>query len=189
MFFLQIIAALDPINGDLFDELFTQHKDRVYVIAKGYVKLREDAEDIVQDTFIKVYRNIGIFYDLSREEIIAWIVICTQNTAIDYLRKQKRRIKAVSINYDDDGEEKEYDIPDVGPLPEEMIINKDLAKRLGEYIDLLPDSQRHVIIYKYYYHMKDKAIAKVLGISETAVSSRLNRAKDKLRKLIGGDLR
>lgn len=189
MFLLQIVAALDLINGDLFDELFTQHKDRVYAIARGYVDTKEDAEDVVQEVFIKVYRNIDIFHDLEREEIIAWIVICTQNTAIDHIRKQKRRIKAFSLNYDDEnGDEKEYEIPDTDSIPEDVIVTKEIARRLGEYIDQIPDVQRHIIIYKYYYHMKNKAIAKVFGISETAVSSRLNRAKEKLRTLIGGEL-
>ena len=83
-------------------------------------------------------------------------------------------------------EVKEYEIPDDQDTPEEIIINMDIRERLGKYIGLLPDSQREVILLKYYHNKKDKEIAEILNIDESAVSSRLNRAKAKLREMIGG---
>lgn len=114
------------------------------------------------------------------------IVIYTRNTSLDFLRKKARRIKAGTLTYEDDEEIKEYEIPDNQDSPEEIIINKDTKERLGKYISLLPDSQRDVIILKYYHNKKDKEISEILSIGESAVSSRLNRAKVKLREMIGG---
>lgn len=135
---------------------------------------------------MKVYRHIKDFRGLEREEIIAMIVIYTKNTSLDFLRKKSRRIKAGTLTYEDEEEVKEYEIPDDQGTPEEIIINLDISERLGKYIGFLPDSQREVILLKYYYNMKDKEISEILNIDESAVSSRLNRAKAKLRKMIGG---
>lgn len=114
------------------------------------------------------------------------IVIYTKNTSIDFLRKQSRRIKSSSLSYEDDDEIIEYEVPDVLNTPDNIIIDKELKERLGKYVGQLPDSQREVIILKYYYNKKDKEIAEILNINESAVSSRLNRAKSKLREMIGG---
>lgn len=114
------------------------------------------------------------------------IVIYTKNTSIDFLRKQSRRIKSSSLSYEDDDEIIEYEVPDVLNTPDNIIIDKELKERLGKYVGQLPDSQREVIILKYYHNKKDKEIAEILNINESAVSSRLNRAKVKLREMIGG---
>ncbi len=113
------------------------------------------------------------------------IVIYTMNTSLDFLRKKARRIKAGTLTYEDEDEVKEYEIPDDQDTPEEVIIKKDIEERLGKYVGLLPDPQREVIMLKYYYSKKDKEIAEILNIDESAVSSRLNRAKAKLREMIG----
>ncbi|MBQ9717552.1 MAG: sigma-70 family RNA polymerase sigma factor [Clostridia bacterium] len=183
---LHIIAALDFVNGDFFESIYEEHSDRAYKIAYDYVNHTEDAKEIVQDTFLKVYRHIKDFRGLEREEIIGMIVIYTMNTSLDFLRKKARRIKAGTLTYEDEDEVKEYEIPDDQDTPEEVIIKKDIEERLGKYVGLLPDSQREVIMLKYYYSKKDKEIAEILNIDESAVSSRLNRAKAKLREMIGG---
>lgn len=184
---MHIITALDFVNGDLFETIFEEHSDRAYKIAYSYVNDLEDAKEIVQETFLKIYLHINGFCGLSREETIAMIVIYTKNTSIDYLRKQVRRIKSGSFTYKDCEEEiKEYEIPDVSSSPEELIIKRELQERVGKYIGMLPDPQREVIILKYYYNKKDKEIADILNINESAVSSRVNRAKRKLREMIGG---
>ena len=184
---MHIITALDFVNGDLFETIFEEHSDQAYKIAYSYVNDLEDAKEIVQETFLKIYLHINDFCGLSREETIAMIVIYTKNTSIDYLRKQVRRIKSGSFTHKDCEEEiKEYEIPDVSSSPEELIIKRELQERVGKYIGMLPDPQREVIILKYYYNKKDKEIADMLNINESAVSSRVNRAKRKLREMIGG---
>lgn len=183
---LHIITTLDFVNGDLFENIFEEHGDRAYKIAYNYVNDLEDAKEIVQETFLKIYLHIKDFYGLSREETIAMIVIYTKNTSIDFLRKQVRRIKSGSFAYKDEEEIKEYEIPDVSGSPEEIIIKRELQERVGKYIGMLPDPQREVITLKYYYNKKDKEIADMLNINESAVSSRVNRAKRKLREMIGG---
>ena len=140
MLFLTMLALLDPINGDLLEQMINDHSNTLFKIAMGIVCNKEDAEDIIQETFFKVYRKIKSFYNLEREDLIALLVIYMKNTAKDHLRKQKRRPKIVSQTYEDEnGEEQEYIIPDNDDAPDEVLIKREHSRQLAECIDLLPE--------------------------------------------------
>lgn len=190
MFILTMLAVIDPSNGDFFGELVETYSDKVFAIAyKTLAKYgqenRSDAEDIVQETFIKIFKNIKRFYDLEREEIIPLLVIYTRNTAIDFLRKRKHKFREIPLYLGEDEEERELEIADGNPLPDELVVRKELIEQCASCIDELPEEQRAVILLKYRYGYKDREIASVLGISESAVSSRLNRARETIRKKMG----
>jgi len=187
LFLLALIAALDPINGDLFNHLYYDYNKKLYIIVINKVQNNEDAEDIIQDTYRKIYMNIKRFYELDEESTIKLLTIYAKNTAKDFLRKKSRRLDNVSTIYEDDCEEKEYEIPDTSNLPEDIIINKEISEKLASCIDDLPETQRHAILLKYKYGMGNKEIAKVLCISETAVGSRLDRARNTLKKMMEVD--
>ena len=188
MFFLYLIAALDPVNGDFFEELVNEHSDHLFTIAYNMLGSKEDAEDMVQETFLKVYRSIERFYSLDRNATIALLVICTKNTVRDFYRKNQRRIKTTALMIEDENEEEmEHDIADATLAPEHILISRENIQRFAQYIDALPEGQRHAILMKYKYNAKDKEIAQMMGITETAFSSRLNRARDSLREMMGGE--
>lgn len=193
MLLFTLLAMLDPINGDLFEEIVREHTDKLYSIAYSTLakygrESREDAEDLVQETFIKVYRNLKRFNNLSREETVALLVIYTRYTVIDFLRKKRPNSVGIPLLLDEEGEEKEIEIADESPLPDELVIQKETIDRCAACIDALPESQRTVVILKYHYGYKDREIAAVLNISESSVSSRLDRARKTLRKMMGDDL-
>lgn len=171
---------------DLFENIFDEYSDRVYKIAYKFVNNPDEASDIVQDTFLKIYRNIEYFKNVNRERTISLIVIYAKNASLDLLRKKSRKNKHFSSTYSDDDEVENDELPDDTDTPEEIIINRDIGERLAKYINMLPDSQREVIMLKYYHEMKEKEIAEILNITESTVSTRLSRAKEKLRELIGG---
>lgn len=189
MILLTLITTLDRINGDFLEELMLKYSDKLYSIA--YSMLREwgkesseDAEDLVQETFLKVYMNIGRFNGLSEEDTIKLLVVYTKNTVKDYLKRAEHRYKKLSLVYEEEGEEKIYDIPDTGPTPEEFVIKMETVKNTAGYIDRLTEEQRQVILLKYQYGYRNKEIAQVLCIPVTNVSSRLDRAKSALKKMM-----
>lgn len=189
MILLTLITTLDRINGDYLEELMLKYSDKLYSIA--YSMLREhgkengeDAEDLVQETFLKVYMNIGRFNGLSEEDTIKLLVVYTKNTVKDYLKRAEHKYKKMSLAYEDEGEEKIYDIPDTEPTPEEFVIKMETVKNTAGYIDRLTEEQRQVILLKYQYGYRNKDIAQALCIPETNVSSRLNRAKSALKKMM-----
>lgn len=193
MVLFMLLTMLDPINGDFFEQVVREHGSKVYSIAYSTLAKygranREDAEDLVQETFIKVYKNSKRFNNLTREETIALLVIYTRYTVIDFLRRKQRRSGGIPIRFDEDGDEAEMEITDDNPLPDEIVIQKESIERCAACIDELPEGQRTVVILKYRYGYKDREIAALLNITESSVSSRLTRARAALRKKMGDDL-
>lgn len=191
MFLFLASLPHDPDYGDFFDSLVEEHAGRMFTVAFDLLESRgrpnrEDAKDIVQDTFIKIYKNISRFYDLDREEIIPLLVIYTRNTAKDFIKRKSNRLHLPLFTVMDD-EEEELPIADTAPLPEEVVIRQETVDRTAAAIDSLPETQRHAVLLKYRYGYTDREIAKILCISETAVSSRLNRARESLKKLLKGE--
>lgn len=188
MLLLTLITILDPINGDFLALLMEKHGDTLFSLAYSKLKdrgigTREDAEELVQETFFKVYRHIGRFHGISEDETKKLLTVYTKNTVKDFLKKAEHRYDKVSFIYEDEGEDKSYELPDSDLNPEEIIINKETIEQAYGYIECLSEEQRQVIYLKYHHGYKNKEIAQVLGISETNVSSRLNRAKATLQKL------
>ena len=105
------------------------------------------------------------------------------------MRRRENGLRLVDLIYDDDGEEKEYEAADDSPLPDEIVISKERAMNLGRCIDSLSEKQRHIILLRYYYGLSEKEIAGLMSMSESAVSSCVDRAKKSLREKIGGDYR
>lgn len=188
MLSLTLITILDPINGDFLALLMEKHGDTLFSIAYNKLKdrgigTREDAEELVQETFLKVYRHIGRFHGISEDETKKLLTVYTKNTVKDFLKKAEHRYDKVSFVYEAEGEDRSYEFPDSDLNPEEIVINRETVEQTYGYIECLSEEQRQVIYLKYHHGYKNKEIAQVLGIPETNVSSRLNRAKAALQKL------
>lgn len=183
---LPFILTISESEGrDYLEELFYEHSSRMYRAAMKILENRDDAEDAVQDTFVKIHNNISKFKSLSGDELILLIIVYTRNTARDILRRRNTvlRHSAESV-YDDDKEEILCEIPDPYTDTLSIVIDRENVRRTAEMIDCLPQAQKDAIILKYRYGMREKEIATALCISETAVSSRILRAKEKLRSLM-----
>ncbi len=180
-----ILTIGDETKQKALEDLYNTHSVRMYNSAYKILENKHDAEDALQDTFIKIYKNIDKFMSLSGDDLILLIIIYTRNTARDIRRKKNTEKKHTSEGYyDDDGETVFADISDPDANVEEIVINKERIAETRSFIDSLPTAQRDVIIMKYRLGMREKEIAEALGISETAVSSRVLRAKDSLRKMM-----
>lgn len=186
---IALIAIIDRTNGEFFGDLYREYDKKLYSIALRYVRNHHDAEEIVQDTFLKIYKVIEKVHNLPREKIAPFIVICIKHTAFDLIEKKRKRVETVDLIYDDDGEENEYEAADDSLLPDEIVISKERAMNLGRCIDSLSEKQRHIILLRYYYGLSEKEIAGLMSMTESAVSSCVDRAKKSLREKIGGDYR
>jgi len=189
MLLLTLITRLDPFNGDLLEMLMTRHQNHLYSITLrilySYRKgTAEDAADLVQDTFLKVYKNIGRFHGLPEEDTIRLLTIYNRYTVLDFLKKAEHRYGKESLSYEEDGEEKVLELPDDSPGPEEILLNRETLGRLAAYIDRLTEKQRHVILLKYQYGHKNKDIARIMQVPVNNVSSLLERAIKSLRGMI-----
>ncbi|KHF32917.1 sigma-70 family RNA polymerase sigma factor [Paenibacillus sp. JTLBN-2024] len=143
----------------LLTRCIKEHKENVYRLAYSYVKNKEDALDIVQDSIYKAMTHIGGLKD--PEAVKSWFYRIVVNTALDFLRRNKkvRTMDHETIDMHVSGAEDDY-------------TNFDLTRTLEE----LPEKYRSVIVLRYFEDMKIEEVAAVLGENVNTVKTRLYQA-------------
>ena len=173
-------------DRSFLEALYTDYGDKMYRAAYKILENRQDAEDALQDTFVKICENIDLFQDKSGDELVLLLIVCVRNTARDLLRKRAVALRhTVDEPTDEDGDIIPHSIPDPDGDVLDKVVRNETIRKTAALIDSLPEAQRDVIVLKYRYDMREKEIAKLLGISDTAVSSRMMRAKERRRKELG----
>ena len=143
-------------------EAMARHKDRVFRLAVSCLHRHADAEDILQEVFIRYYRSAPEFENEEHEK--AWLIRVTVNACISFLRSPWRRL--------------------TGPLPESVPAPEAERQWVIELVHKLPTRQAAVIHLHYYEDYSVREIASVLRISEGTVKSRLARGRAKLAEMI-----
>ncbi|MDO8684953.1 MAG: sigma-70 family RNA polymerase sigma factor [Armatimonadota bacterium] len=166
---------------DAFEELFNRYQKRVYNIVYGVVCNENDAAELTQDVFVKVFRTIG---GLNAEEaFLTWVRTVALNICRDHLRKHRRvRVESLDEKLSIDGDELDRDIPDSSNDPAGKIEAKHTRQAVCRAIDSLSDEHRTVVALHHIEGMDVKDIAKLLGCPVGTVKSRLARARDELRR-------
>lgn len=169
--------------GDIgaFEGLVRRYDRNVFRIAQHITQNREDAEDVVQDAFLKAYQNLGQFQGQSK--FYTWLVRITVNEALMRLRR-RRPERMVSIDEDVKTEEDSMprEIADWSPNPEQMYNQAELKEILGKTIQGLPPSFRTVFVLRDVEGLSTEETAEALDLSIPAVKSRLLRARLQLRE-------
>jgi RNA polymerase sigma-70 factor (ECF subfamily) len=164
-----------------FGELISRYESKVYSLALKMVRNPEDAEDVLQDTFLRAYRGIKSFQGAST--FSTWIYRITANSAL--MRLRKKQLPTVSIE-DADERETPVNIADWTPGPVEQLLNRELQQVMDEAIEALPPEFRQVFVLRDIEEMSNAEVADVLDLSVAAVKSRLHRARLKVRNRIAG---
>jgi RNA polymerase sigma-70 factor (ECF subfamily) len=167
-------------NQSSLEKLIRRHKNRIFAYILMIVKEKELAEDLFQDTFIKVINTIRSGSYKEEGKFIQWAMRIAHNLIIDHFRKSKR-IPTIE-NRDD------FDIFDKVRIPvesiEERIITEQIHKDVKKLIDYLPKEQREVLIMRHYGDMSFKDIAEVTNVSINTALGRMRYALINLRKLV-----
>ena len=164
-----------------FGELISRYESKVYSLALKMVRNPEDAEDVLQDTFLRAYRGIKSFQGAST--FSTWIYRITANSAL--MRLRKKQLPTVSIE-DADERETPVNIADWTPGPVEQLLNRELQQVMDEAIRALPPEFRQVFVLRDIDEMSNAEVADILDLSVAAVKSRLHRARLKVRNRIAG---
>jgi RNA polymerase sigma-70 factor (ECF subfamily) len=159
-------------------ELFTLHKALISNIVNKWVSNRPSAEDVLQNIFLCVIKSIGSFK--GEADISTWIYRIAQNECFRYLGKLKREREKAS-------EEDVYYLPDPADTggPEARTESLEIREKLGRVIEKLEPERRAVIALYYYAGMNTAEMAEALNIPPNTVYSRLKRARDDLRAMLG----
>src|SRR6478735_2237482 len=169
--------------GDIgaFEDLVRRYDRNVFRIAQHITQNREDAEDVVQDAFLKAYSNLEQFQGQSK--FYTWLVRIAVNEALMKLRK-RRPERFVSLDEDVKTEEDSMprEIADWSPNPEQQYNQAELKDILGKTIQGLPPSFRTVFVLRDVEGLSTEETAEALNLSIPAVKSRLLRARLQLRE-------
>ena len=168
------------LQGDerAFAELVSQYSAALYRLAWRMLRNEEEARDVVQEAFLRVFRALATF-DQSRK-FSTWILRITTNLCIDRIRR--RKIKTLSIDIDQSDEERvPVILVDKGPSPEDRYGQTALGDLLDEIILQLPPIYRAVVELRYKEQLGYEEIAQVLDIPLGTVKARLHRAHHQLK--------
>ena len=170
-------------GGDVsaFEQLVKLYDRNVFRIAQQITQNREDAEDVVQDAFLKAYENLDRFQENSK--FYTWLVRIAVNES---LMKLRRRRTGRTVSLDEDIETKEDTIPrevaDWSPNPEQLYKQGELKDILRKTMQGLPASFRTVFVLRDVEGLSTEETAEALDLSIPAVKSRLLRARLQLRE-------
>ena len=162
---------------DVLSDIMRQHNRRMFRIARGILRNDAEAEDIVQDAFVKAFTELGTLREPS--SAAAWLARITANLAISRVRLLKRRGRVVLA--DGESEDRQCDMETDQHTPERLTAMGDVRRLLENAIDRLPDGFREVFMLRVVEHMSVDETATTLGVLAATVKSRLHRAKSMLR--------
>jgi RNA polymerase sigma-70 factor, ECF subfamily len=178
---LALVASAKAGDVTAFEELVRRYDRNVFRIAQHITQNREDAEDVVQDAFIKAYTNLKQFQGQSK--FYTWLVRIAVNEALMKLRR-RRPERTVSldeeIKTEDDSVPRE--VADWSPNPEQQYKQAELREILDKTINGLPASFRTVFVLRDVEGLSTEETADALELSVPAVKSRLLRARLQLRE-------
>ena len=178
---MQLVRRAKRGDDQAFEELVRRYDRNVFRIAQHITQNREDAEDVVQEAFLKAYGNLAKFQEQSK--FYTWLVRIAVNESLMRLRK-RRTGRMVSIDEDVETEEGSMprDLAEWRPDPEMMYGQSELAEILRKTIQGLPPGFRVVFVLRDVEGLSTEETAETLGLSVPAVKSRLLRARLQLRE-------
>jgi RNA polymerase sigma-70 factor, ECF subfamily len=179
-----LVAEARAGNAESFAALINQYDRHIYRLALNITGNQEDAEDVLQDSFLKAYTNLAQFQGNSR--FYTWLVRIAVNEALMKLRK-RRGASWVSLDEPVETEDRSLmpqEIADWADNPEESYAKAELQDILNQTMQELEPQFRTVFVLRDVENFSTEETARMLGLSVPAVKSRLLRARLKLRELL-----
>ncbi|MEJ6492190.1 MAG: RNA polymerase sigma factor [Flavobacteriales bacterium] len=161
-----------------FEEIYHQNKQPVFHVVLSYLKNRKEAEDVVQQVFVKVFKKIDQFEE--RSQLKTWIYKISITTSLDAIKSKKRKKRFGFFTNNDVADE--LNVVDNAFLPNEEIENSELLETLLVAINKLAEPQRTVFYLSQVDGLGNIEISEIVNKSVGAVESTLHRAKDNMRK-------
>lgn len=174
----ELVERLRQGERPAFDTLVELYKNKGFAICYGLLGNVEDAKDILQEAFIKVYLNIKGFKEEAK--FSTWFYRVAVNCSLDFLRRRKVRSKVLQpAVVDEEGKEKE--VEDMRYEPRRVILNQELAANLDKCIAELPKMQKLCFVLKHQNGLSNAEISRTLSCSISTVKVHLFRAVNNLR--------
>ena len=176
----QLVKRAKSGDDDAFTGLIELYSERIYNLGLRILRRPDDAADVLQETFIKVYEKINTFD--GRADFFTWLYRIATNEALMRIRKEKRTVLS------DTELEKYYDRPNSAEIQEWQdvplrdMLSREFKKHLDKAVEALPEIYRSVFVLRDLESISTRETSKILGITETNVKVRLKRARMYLRE-------
>lgn len=177
LFYLSLLETEEQKKS--FIEIYGRNRGGMYRVAYGILGQKEEAENAVHDTFVKLADKFARYERLSEKEMDGLCITIARNVAINLWHRQKRSFPVK--DYEMKALYQEGKAGEVN-FPEEMAIKKEEAELIRRLFGELSAADHDILVLRYFCGLSVKEVAKVLGISRNAAQVRLQRAKERLRE-------
>jgi RNA polymerase sigma-70 factor, ECF subfamily len=174
-----LIIQVRKGNNSAFTNLFYRYDKKVFSIAAQYFQSSDDAKDVYQEVFIRIYKGLNKFE--FRSEFSTWLFRVTTNVCLTH-KAQYKKFQNVSISPDENDESPKMDLKSSEENePDKQLIDSERKGKVQNAIDSLAPKQRMAFMLKHIHNYKIREIAKMMKCSEGTVKKYLFIATDKLR--------
>jgi RNA polymerase sigma factor (sigma-70 family) len=177
----ELITRFIKGEQSCFEEIIHRHKNKVFAYISLYIRDQTLAEDIFQDTFLKVIQSVksGRYYDNGK--FLSWVMRIAHNLIIDHFRRIKQMNTVSNDNYDSDiFNSRKFADENI----EDSLIKRQVQKDIRKMITQLPEDQREVVILRHYAGLSFKEIAEITEVSINTALGRMRYALINLRKIM-----
>ncbi len=176
-----LVAEAKAGNYEAFEELVNRYENKIYRLGVNITGSPEDAEDVLQEAFLKAFQHLGEFREDSR--FYTWLVRIAVNEGLMKLRKRRSdRSVPIEDEVGDDGVSIPREFADWKPNPEQIYAQAEIESILRDAAQKLPPAYRTVFLLRDVEDLSTAETASVLGLSEGTVKARLFRARLMLRE-------
>jgi len=170
------------LKGDqqAFAELVSLYQDKLFHMSYRMLNSRQEAEDVVQDTFLRVYKNLDR-YDLSMK-FSTWIYRIATNLCIDRLRRRRPTYSLDAESSEHEGLDGYSMLPSDNITPESELIITDTQRIIREAMEGLPPKYKSIMILRYIRDLSLQEISEIVDMPVTTIKTRVHRGRDLLRK-------
>ncbi|MDD9267059.1 RNA polymerase sigma factor SigW [Paenibacillus sp. GCM10023248] len=182
MNFVEARLAKLARNGDrnAFAELVELYKDKIFHLAYRMLNNKQEAEDAVQETFLRVYTNLHRYDE--NQKFSTWIFRIGTNLCIDKLRRRKNTYSLDAEMPDGEGNDYYAMLPSNEDTPEKQIMVSETQEQIRRAIATLPEKYKSIVVLRYLQDMSLQEISEVLDMPVTTIKTRVHRGREYLRK-------
>lgn len=175
-------AVAQVLSGDhaAFRVLVKRHSRRLFHLAFRMTNNEHDAEDVVQEAFLRAFRQLNQFE--SRSNFSTWLYRIGVNCALDLMRSKRKHTERRQDLDDAESGDAMTNLPDEKPTPERLAIGSEIHAKIGRALSSMGEKERAAFVLRHFEGMSIEEVGSILGLGESAAKNSIFRAVQKLRR-------
>lgn len=176
----ELVEVIQNQNREIYKELFRRYQRKLFVYIFHLVGNKDETEDILQNVFVKTYKNIENFD--KEKKFSSWIYRIAHNEAVNFL---KRKNKKFFVSWEDVSASKDkLEMNSSNEIPEDIWMQQEVTQEIGNAMEKLPDKYKQILMYRYFSEYSYDKIGQILDKPVNTVGTLINRAKKKLYEVV-----